>query len=108
MSTIRRKILRDVISRKTRTALVSLSVFIGVLGVVVLTTLGQLVTRQLEKNLVPAEMAMLRIYLDIPSGETLDNAAYLEFLREQPGVTAVEGQFAYQFQWKHPGQSAFQ
>src|SRR3990172_3585747 len=104
MSTIRRKILRDVIARKTRTALVSLSVFVGVLGIVVLTTLGQLVTRQLEKDLVPAEMAMLRIYVEVPIGTQVDNAAVLERLRAHPGATVIEGQAVYEFRWKLPGQ----
>jgi ABC-type lipoprotein release transport system permease subunit len=102
------KIFRDITARKTRTALVSLSIFVGVLGVVVLTTLGQLVTRQLEKDLVPAEMAMLRIYVEAPIGTQVDNAAVLERLRAYPGATIIEGQAVYEFRWKLPGQTDFQ
>lgn len=102
------KIYRDIVARRTRTALVSLSVFVGVLGVVVLTTLGTLITRQLEKDLVPADLAMLRIFVESGSNGKTDNAAALQKLRDYPGVTSVEGQAVYEFAWKRPDQSDFQ
>jgi ABC-type antimicrobial peptide transport system permease subunit len=102
-----RKIRRDITSRRTRTLLVSLSVFVGVLGVVALTTLGQLMTRQLEKDLNPAEMAMFRVYVDPPIGPPLDTDANLAVLREQAGVTRVEGQAVYEFQWRKAGDAGF-
>lgn len=104
-----RKIRRDILARKTRTALVSTSVFVGVLGVVVMTMMGQLLTRQLEKNLLTSELAMLRIYVKAP--ERLDdeeNEAYLERLRAMPGVETVEGEAVYQINWKLPNQTDFQ
>ena len=101
------KIMRDVTSRKTRTLLVSLSVFVGVLVVVVLATLGQLVTRQLEKDLVPREMAMLRIFVEAGSGNVGDPQAALETLRDYPGTTAVEGQAVYEFRWRLPDEADY-
>ncbi len=101
------KIVRDVTSRKTRTALVSLSIFVGVLVVVVLTTLGQLVTRQLEKDLIPREMAMLRIFVEVSPEDVTDPQAALDTLRAYPSVTVVEGQAVYEFLWKTPGEADF-
>ncbi len=102
------KIFRDITARRTRTALVALSVFVGVLGVVVLTTLGTLITRQLEKDLVPGDLAMLRIFVETATSAQVDNAAVLLKLRDYPGITQVEGQAVYEFAWKHPGDATFQ
>lgn len=99
-----RKIVRDITSRKTRTLLVASSVFVGVLGVVVLVTLGQLITRQLEKDLRASEIAMLRLYLEVEEGATTNTAVDLARLRAQPDVTRVEGQAVYEFAWKLPGE----
>ncbi len=104
-----RKIRRDLFARKTRTLLVSTSVFIGVLGVVVLTMMGQILTRQLEKNLKTDELAMLRIYVN--ASERIrreDNEAYLARLRALPNVERVEGQAVYQLQWRKSDQTDFQ
>lgn len=107
LPTHRRKIIGDLTSRKTRTLLVSLSVFVGVLGVVVLVTVGELMTRQLEKDLQPQEMAMLKVFLDQPVGQRVDNEAVLELLRSRPGVTDVEGQAVFGFQWRLPDDEEF-
>jgi putative ABC transport system permease protein len=87
--------------------LVSLSVFVGVLAVVVLITLGQIITRQLEKDLIPSETAMLRIFVSPNPGQTTDPQKDLDTLRAYPGVTAVEGQAVYEFKWKRPGDTDF-
>ena len=79
----------------------------GVLGVVALMTLGQLMTRQLEKDLDPAEMAMFRVYLDAPIGPPLDTEADLAVLRDLTGVTRVEGQAVYEFQWRQAGEADY-
>ncbi|WP_324393420.1 ABC transporter permease [Aggregatilinea sp.] len=102
-----RKIGRDIAARKIRTVLVSASIFIGVLGVVILTTLGQLLTRQMQKDLRPDELAMFRIFLDAPTAASADMLAPLERLREWPGVTAVEGQAVYEFAWRGAGETEF-
>jgi len=98
------KIFRDITARKRRTALVTLSVFVGVLGVVAMTTMGQLVSNQLEKDLVPEEMAMMRLFVETPRGARIDNSSVLQLLRVQPGVTAIEGQAVYEFKWRLPGE----
>lgn len=100
MRTRGRKIIRDILARKTRTLLVSASIFVGVLGVVVLTTIGQLMTRQLDKDLQESELAMLRIYINSEASTSLENTLILENLRRLPDVTAVEGQAVYQFTWQ--------
>lgn len=100
MRTRGRKIIRDIRARKTRTILVAASIFVGVLGVVVLTTIGQLLTRQLEKDLNPDELAMLRIYINSDTASDLENALALERLRRFADVTDVEGQAVYQFTWQ--------
>lgn len=97
-----RKIVRDIVARRTRTILVSIGIFVGVLSIVALTTMGQLITNQLEKDLVPSEMAMMRIYLTLPRYLRVDNEAMLQLLKRQSAVTAVEGQAAYQLEWRTP------
>ncbi len=46
-----RKIFRDIATRKTRTALVSASIFIGVLGVVMLFSMGEIFVDRLETTM---------------------------------------------------------
>ena len=108
MKTRGRKILRDIWSRKARTILVSISIFIGVFGTVTLFTMNDLVVRQLKRDLDENALAMTRTYLGVPPNTTPDNAAVLETLRSQPDVTVVEGQAVYPLYWKLDGETAFQ
>ena len=59
--------IRDIAARKARTALVGISIFIGVLGGRP-STMGQLLTRQMQRDLRTNELAMFRIFLDTPNG----------------------------------------
>jgi putative ABC transport system permease protein len=102
-----RKILRDLWSRKARTLLASLSIFVGVLGVVILVTMGDLLIRQLNEDLKPQELAMQQLSITVASGTEVDNAAYLDGLEELPGVARVEGRAVYPVFWKHPGEADF-
>ena len=86
-----RKIFRDVWSRKGRTAMASLAIFFGVLGVVILVSVGDLMVSQLKADLKQDELAMQQIFVTLPGGVEPDNAAALEALRALPGVTSVEG-----------------
>jgi putative ABC transport system permease protein len=86
-----RKIFRDIWSRKGRTAMASLAIFFGVLGVVILVSVGDLMVSQLKKDLLEDELAMQVIFVTLPSGAEPDNAAALESLRALPGVANVEG-----------------
>ena len=95
------KVLRDISTQKTRTILVTASIFVGVLAVVALTTLGALLSNQLQEDLQPSQMAMLRVYVNTSATEPIDNTLVLDKLRQQPGITVVEGQAVYQFSWRH-------
>ena len=86
-----RKIFRDVWARKGRTAMASIAIFVGVLGVVTLTSMGDLIVSQLKQDLKEAELPMQAVFVSAPSGAQLDNASYLEALDAFPGVTLVEG-----------------
>jgi uncharacterized membrane protein len=66
-----RKILRDLWARKARTALASLSIFVGVLGVVVLVTMGDLLIRQLNDDLKSDELAMQQLSIVIATISSL-------------------------------------
>ena len=84
-----RKILRDVWGRKGRTAMASIAIFIGVLGVVILMSIGDLVTTQLRKDKKEQEYRMLHLDLVLPGEPEIDNAAYIESLEALPGVENV-------------------
>ncbi len=102
-----RKILKDLWSRKVRTILVSLSIFIGVLGVVTLVSAGQLLLNQLEQDLQEERLTMVRVLTTTASGQTVDNEAYLESLQGLDGVSNVELRAAYPFFWKTPNEEFF-
>jgi putative ABC transport system permease protein len=101
------KIWRDITASKRRTLLVSLSIGIGVLGVVAMITLGELISRQLERDLRPSEMAMLRVFVDVPPGLQIDNTRVLAQLRALPEIVRVEGEAVYEFHWRLPGEANF-
>jgi putative ABC transport system permease protein len=100
MRTRVRKILRDIRARKARTALVSISIFIGVFGIVTLFTMGDLLVEQLEDDLDKNELAMIRSYVDLNPGVELNNTGVLDTLNGLPGQPIVEGQAVYPFSWK--------
>ena len=91
-----RKIIRDVIARKGRTALVSLAIFIGVTGVIVFCTMSFVLTAQLNEDLQQDEMVMLETFLGINQGDIPDDEAYLADLAEVEGVTEIDAAFALQ------------
>jgi putative ABC transport system permease protein len=103
-----RKIFRDIWGRKARTAMASISIFIGVLGVVVLVSIGDLVTTQLRKDKKEQEYRMLEVSLALPGEPELDNAAYIEKLETLPGIENVEGRVFGQLYWKRPGDAKFE
>ena len=86
-----RKMFREVWARKTRTVMAAAAIFIGVLGVVALTSMGDLLTSQLSEDLKEEELPMQQAFVSAPSGAQLDNASVLESLEDFPGVTRVEG-----------------
>lgn len=70
MTTRGRKILRDVLSRKGRTALVAISIMIGVFGAVTLISANDLLIKQIEEDINPDEVAMMRMFVTVPSAGT--------------------------------------
>ena len=102
-----RKVLRDVWARKGRTILVAIAIFVGVLGVVALVSSGDIMLMQLRKDLQQDKLAMIRTFVSVPKGIELDNTAYLQKLRELPGVTAIQGNAIYPISWMLPGETEF-
>ncbi len=103
-----RKIFRDVWARKSRTAMASAAIFIGVLGVVTLTSMGDLIVSQLKQDLKEDELPMQSVFVSAPSGAQLDNASYLDALEDFHGVTLVEGRAVRPLSWKLPGDTKFE
>lgn len=110
-----RKIIRDLTTRKARTALVATAIFVGVLGVVTLTSLQEIILDKLNGDFKQDRMPMFWASVQLPdanttNNETAYNAAYAETLAtiyEQPGVTLVEGRIREQFYWKEPDDNSF-
>lgn len=106
-----RKIWGDLWTRKSRTVLVSASIFIGVLGVVTLITAGDLLVGQLKADVKESELPMLTANVVVPPSEgdvTLDDAVYLDALTGAfPGITAIEGSSNNPFYWKLPDEGRF-
>jgi putative ABC transport system permease protein len=98
-----RKIFHDIWARKGRTLLVSIAIFIGVLGVVTLISGGDLMLRQLHKDLQPDKLGMIRAFVTVPKGASVDNTAYMQSLQAMQGVTAVQGNVIMPISWKIPG-----
>ncbi len=103
-----RKIFRDVWARKSRTAMASAAIFVGVLGVVALTSMGDLLISQLKQDLKEEELPMQSVFVSAPSGAQLSNASYLDALEVFPGVTLVEGRAVRPLSWKLPGAAKFE
>jgi putative ABC transport system permease protein len=103
------KIWGDIRTRIGRTALVSISIFIGVLGVVTLISAGDILVKQLKADIREDELPMLYMFVTIPGDETgdIDNAAALDQLRTFPNITKVEGQANYPFYWKQADETRF-
>ncbi len=107
MQTHRRKILRDLWTRKARTALVSASIFIGVLGVVALFSMGDIMVDRLEKTIQAEKLSMTHAYVIRASSDDPDNAADLAVVRNLSNVTAVQGFALYPIYWKKAGDTRF-
>ncbi len=106
-----RKIIRDLTTRKARTALVATAIFVGVLGVVTLTSLQDILLDKLNHDFKQDRMPMFWASVELPAANTTDDqAAYADtiaLIYEQPGVTLVEGRIREQFYWKEPDDNSF-
>ena len=103
-----RKIFRDVSERKGRTAMASAAIFVGVLGIVTIASMGDLLVSQLKQDIKEEELPMQGVSVSVPSGAQLDNETYLEALEDFPGVTRVEGRAIRPLSWKLPGEAKFE
>jgi ABC-type lipoprotein release transport system permease subunit len=108
--TRQRKIVGDVMSRKGRTVLVSLSIFIGVLGVVALFSMGDILVSRLKKDIQQDKLAMVKILLT-PSGagdnELTGSTTIVDFVQAQPGVETVQGAIISQLYFRRPNSETF-
>jgi putative ABC transport system permease protein len=105
-----RKIYRDIVARKARTALVSISIFIGVLGVVTLVGGGDLLISRIYDNINPDDMPMFGVSVSPKDGvdpATLDRDVVVVALRDYPGVTEVQGWMSGDIYWREPDDSGF-
>jgi len=110
-----RKIIRDIVARKGRTALVSISILIGVFGAVALISTNDLLIRQIKEDINPDEVAMTRLYVTVPSAgtdvtTTSGDDQVLDLIRNQkaiPGVTRIEGQVMVPVVWQEEGSERF-
>lgn len=99
-----RKVLRDIVSRKGRTLLVTTAILIGVFGVVTLVSVNDLITTQLHKDIQAQDLPMTRLYVTVPNASVqIDNTAVLDTIGQLPGITHTEGQAIYSVSWKLPG-----
>ena len=103
-----RKIFRDVWARKSRAAMASAAIFVGVLGVVTLLAAGDLLTSQLRQDIRQEDLPMQAIFVSAPGGSDLDNEAYLSALAEVPGLTHVEGRAVQPLSWKLADEEEFE
>lgn len=103
-----RKIWRDIWARKVRTLLVSISIFIGVFGVVTLFSAGEILIKQLEQDLQQDKLAMIRLAVVTSSEARINNQSELQRLRDLPGVAAISGRAVYRVAWKLPADRIFE
>ena len=108
LKTRSKKIFADILARKGRSALVILSIMIGVFGVTTLIGMNDLVVGQLNEDLKPEHIAMTHVYVDTPAGAISleENRQYIEALSQLPEVETVEGQATYYAYWKKAGDDA--
>jgi len=85
-----RKIVRDVMARKGRTALVSIAIFIGVTGTIALFSMRDILIGQLNEDIKQDELMMAQVAVIPQEGVQPDNIATLKMLEGQLGVTEVQ------------------
>lgn len=108
LSTLR-EIWGILMSRKGRTALVAISIFVGVLGVVTLISASDILIDKLKSDIKQSELPMIQAFVRIESSTEppIDNQAHLETLRQQTNATDIEGQTNSPFYWRNAGEDRF-
>lgn len=78
-------------TRKGRTALVAIAIFIGVAGTIALSSLSDIVVSQMREDIKEDELAMITTYVTVNAGATLDNSAYMRDLAAIEHLTELTG-----------------
>ncbi|MFP4322309.1 MAG: FtsX-like permease family protein [Anaerolineales bacterium] len=89
-----RKILGDVWSRKGRTALVSIAIFIGVAGTIALFSMSDIIVSQLREDIQEDELPMGQVFVSPEPDTRLDTLAMVRAVDDAPGVTEVMSGFS--------------
>ncbi|MBZ0305691.1 MAG: ABC transporter permease, partial [Anaerolineae bacterium] len=108
MHTRGRKIQQDIFSRKTRTALVSFSIFIGVLGVVTLFSMGDILTSRLRETIKQDKLAMTHQYVTVSSAEPVNNAPVLDLIQGLTAVDTAQAMVLHPLEWKPVGKTEYE
>ncbi|NDJ77953.1 MAG: ABC transporter permease, partial [Chloroflexi bacterium] len=104
-----KKIWGDIRTRKSRTFLVALSIFIGVLGVVSLISAGDIMVTQRQADIKEDELPMISTFVAVPGSVegNIDDNDVIDTLATYPGVTVVEGEASYPVFWQHENETRF-
>lgn len=100
-----RKILREITTRKRRTLLISAAIFISVTGIITLFSLGDILIRQLEKEINNDDIAMLNMIVIASEQSFIDNASTVDYLETQTNATAVQGSLRATVRWRSDHES---
>lgn len=100
-----RKIIKEISTRKRRTLLISAAIFISVAGIITLFSLGDILIRQLEKEIDNDDIAMLNTVVIATEQAYLDNGATLERLQTQTNATAIQGSLRATVRWRSDHES---
>lgn len=102
-----RKIFRDISSRRGRTLLATLSIFVGVFGVVTLFTTNDLITSQLHEDIQAEHWPSQILYTVLPGSFPVDNQEILTGLEAIEGVENAEGRVTQPVFWHTQGEETF-
>ncbi|NDJ75422.1 MAG: FtsX-like permease family protein [Chloroflexi bacterium] len=101
-----KKVFREILARRGRSLLVILSIMIGVFGVATMTSITDLLNRQLEEDIKDEQISHTKVYVNAGGEDVIglaENRAYLDTLAALPGVVDVEGQAVYPVSWHQNG-----
>lgn len=102
LRTLRSKTLRDLWGSRSRTALVALSVAIGVLGVGMIVATWDFLMGDLARRYAAINPAHIEI--SVPAGVAVDDLAGLATV---PGVAEVQGRAVFRGRFRLPGETAW-
>ncbi|MCI0714469.1 MAG: ABC transporter permease [Chloroflexi bacterium] len=101
-----RKVMRDILSRKARTALVAASIFIGVVGVITIWSAGDILIQTLLEDIREEDLAMQQLFIANPGDTPVEDPDALlesvltEAQLEGVELTKIEGRATYPVQFR--------